>query len=58
MPMTAQPMSRGTRMRETRNSVEPERRAIERWAERVAAEAGLVDVDRTVAIVGRCADRA
>jgi Fur family transcriptional regulator, ferric uptake regulator len=37
-------------------SVEVEGRAIERWAERVAAEAGFVDVDHTVEIFGRCAD--
>jgi Fur family ferric uptake transcriptional regulator len=33
-----------------------EGRAIERWAENVAAEAGFVDVDHTVEIFGRCAD--
>ncbi len=37
-------------------SVEVEGRAIERWAENVAAEAGYVDVDHTVEIFGRCAD--
>jgi Fur family transcriptional regulator, ferric uptake regulator len=37
-------------------SVEVEGRAIERWAENVAAEAGFVDVDHTVEIFGRCAD--
>jgi Fur family ferric uptake transcriptional regulator len=37
-------------------SVEVEGRAIERWAESVAADAGFVDVDHTVEIFGRCAD--
>jgi Fur family ferric uptake transcriptional regulator len=37
-------------------SVEVEGRAIERWAERVAAEAGFVDIDHTVEIFGRCPD--
>ncbi|GAB3988687.1 Fur family transcriptional regulator [Actinoallomurus acanthiterrae] len=37
-------------------SVEVEGRAIERWAERVAAEAGFTDVDHTVEIFGRCPD--
>ena len=37
-------------------SVEVEGRAVERWAENVAAEAGFVDVDHTVEIFGRCAD--
>lgn len=37
-------------------SVEVEGRAVERWAERVAAEAGFVDVDHTVEIFGRCPD--
>src|SRR3954469_25250711 len=37
-------------------SVEGEGRAIERWAENVAAEAGFVDVDHTVEIFGRCPD--
>lgn len=35
-------------------SVEVEGRAIERWAERVAAEAGFVDIDHTVEIFGLC----
>jgi Fur family transcriptional regulator, ferric uptake regulator len=35
-------------------SVEVEGRAIERWTQRVAAEAGFVDVDHTVEIFGRC----
>jgi Fur family transcriptional regulator, ferric uptake regulator len=35
-------------------SVEVEGRVVERWAERVAAEAGFVDVDHTVEIFGRC----
>ncbi|MFC6083878.1 Fur family transcriptional regulator [Sphaerisporangium aureirubrum] len=37
-------------------SVEVEGTAVERWAERVAAEAGFVDVDHTVEIFGRCPD--
>jgi Fur family transcriptional regulator, ferric uptake regulator len=37
-------------------SVEVEGRDIERWAERVASEAGFVDVDHTVEIFGRCPD--
>jgi Fur family ferric uptake transcriptional regulator len=37
-------------------SVEVEGRAIERWAERVAAEAGFVDIDHTVEIFGLCPD--
>jgi Fur family ferric uptake transcriptional regulator len=35
-------------------SVEVEGRAIERWAARVATEAGFTDVDHTVEIFGRC----
>ena len=35
-------------------SVEVEGRAVERWAARVAAEAGFVDVDHTVEIFGLC----
>jgi Fur family transcriptional regulator, ferric uptake regulator len=35
-------------------SVEVEGRAVERWAEQVAAEAGFVDVDHTVEIFGLC----
>jgi Fur family transcriptional regulator, ferric uptake regulator len=35
-------------------SVEVEGRAIERWAERVATEAGYTDVDHTVEIFGLC----
>lgn len=35
-------------------SVEVEDRTVEHWAERVAAEAGFVDVDHTVEIFGRC----
>ena len=35
-------------------SVEVEERTVERWAERVAAEAGFVDVDHTVEIFGIC----
>jgi Fur family transcriptional regulator, ferric uptake regulator len=37
-------------------SVEVEGRAIERWAERVATEAGFIDVDHTVEIFGLCPD--
>ena len=37
-------------------SVEVEGTAVERWAERVAAEAGFVAVDHTVEIFGRCPD--
>jgi Fur family ferric uptake transcriptional regulator len=40
--------------RECGRSVEVEGRAIERWAQRVAAEAGFIDVDHTVEIFGRC----
>jgi Fur family ferric uptake transcriptional regulator len=29
---------------------------VERWADRVATEAGFVDVDHTVEIFGRCPD--
>jgi Fur family ferric uptake transcriptional regulator len=35
-------------------SVEVEGLAVERWARRVAAEAGFVDVDHTVEIFGLC----
>jgi Fur family ferric uptake transcriptional regulator len=35
-------------------SVEVEGRAVERWAEHVAAEAGFVDADHTVEIFGLC----
>ncbi len=35
-------------------SVEVEGRAVERWAHRVAAEAGFVDIDHTVEIFGLC----
>ncbi|WP_405140733.1 transcriptional repressor [Sphaerisporangium sp. NBC_01403] len=35
-------------------SVEVEGKAVERWADRVAAEAGFVDVDHTVEIFGVC----
>ena len=35
-------------------SVEVEGRAVERWAERVATEAGFTDVDHTVEIFGIC----
>jgi Fur family ferric uptake transcriptional regulator len=37
-------------------SVEVEGRAVEQWAERVAAEAGFTDVDHTVELFGRCPD--
>jgi Fur family ferric uptake transcriptional regulator len=37
-------------------SVEVEDRVIEHWAERVASEAGFVDVDHTVEIFGLCPD--
>ncbi|GAA0349890.1 Fur family transcriptional regulator [Actinoallomurus spadix] len=37
-------------------SVEVEGRTVERWAERVAAEAGFTDVDHTVEIFGLCPD--
>lgn len=37
-------------------SVEVEGRAVERWAERVAAETGFTDVDHTVEIFGLCPD--
>jgi Fur family ferric uptake transcriptional regulator len=35
-------------------SVEVEGRAVERWADRVAADAGFVDIDHTVEIFGLC----
>jgi Fur family transcriptional regulator, ferric uptake regulator len=35
-------------------SVEVEGRAVERWAEQVAAEAGFTEVDHTVELFGRC----
>jgi Fur family ferric uptake transcriptional regulator len=38
------------------HSVEVEGRAVERWADRVAAEAGFVDIDHTVEIFGHCPD--
>jgi Fur family transcriptional regulator, ferric uptake regulator len=37
-------------------SVEVEGRAVERCADRVAAEAGFVDIDHTVEIFGLCPD--
>ena len=37
-------------------SVEVEGRAVERWAEQVAAEAGFTDVGHTVELVGLCPD--
>jgi Fur family ferric uptake transcriptional regulator len=37
-------------------SVEVEGRAVEQWAERVAREAGFVDVGHTVELFGRCPD--
>ncbi len=35
-------------------SVEVEGRAVEQWAERVAAEAGFADVGHTVELFGLC----
>jgi Fur family ferric uptake transcriptional regulator len=35
-------------------AVEIEGRAVERWAEKLAAEHGFTDVDHTVEIVGTC----
>lgn len=35
-------------------SVEVEGRAVEKWAEKVAAEAGFTDVDHTVELFGLC----
>jgi len=35
-------------------SVEVEGRAVEQWAERVAAEAGFTDVGHTVELFGLC----
>ena len=35
-------------------SVEVEGRAVERWAEQVASEAGFADVDHTVELFGLC----
>jgi Fur family transcriptional regulator, ferric uptake regulator len=37
-------------------SVEVEGRAVEQWAERVAAEAGFTDVGHTVELFGLCPD--
>ena len=37
-------------------SVEVEGRAVERWADQVAAEAGFTDVGHTVELFGRCPD--
>ena len=37
-------------------SVEVEGRAVERWADKVAAEAGFTDVGHTVELFGRCPD--
>ena len=37
-------------------SVEVEGRPVERWAERVAAEAGFADVNHTVELFGLCPD--
>lgn len=36
------------------DTVEVEARAVERWAERIAAEHGFTDVDHTVEVFGRC----
>jgi Fur family ferric uptake transcriptional regulator len=38
------------------SSVEVEGRAMEQWAERVAAEAGFTEVDHTVELFGLCPD--
>lgn len=38
------------------SSVEVEGRAVERWAEKVAAGAGFTDVGHTVELFGRCPD--
>jgi Fur family ferric uptake transcriptional regulator len=35
-------------------SVEVEGRAVEQWAEKVAAEAGFTEVDHTVELFGLC----
>ena len=40
--------------RECGRSVEVEGRAVERWAEQVAAEAGFTAVDHTVELFGLC----
>lgn len=37
-------------------TVEVAGRAVERWAERVAAEHGFTDIEHTVEVVGRCPD--
>ena len=37
-------------------SVEVEGRAVERWAEQIATEAGFADVDHTVELFGVCPD--
>ncbi|GAA2400812.1 transcriptional repressor [Actinomadura vinacea] len=38
------------------HSVEVEGPAIERWAERVATEAGFTDIDHTMEVFGLCPD--
>ncbi|WP_020574543.1 Fur family transcriptional regulator [Actinopolymorpha alba] len=38
------------------HTVEVQGPAVERWAERVASEAGFVDVTHTVEVFGTCAD--
>jgi Fur family ferric uptake transcriptional regulator len=40
--------------RECGRSAEVEGRAVEHWAEQVAAEAGFVDVNHTVELFGMC----
>jgi Fur family ferric uptake transcriptional regulator len=42
--------------RDCGRSVEVEGRAVERWAEQVAAEAGFTDVGHTVELFGLCPD--
>jgi Fur family ferric uptake transcriptional regulator len=42
--------------RQCGRSVEVEGRAVERWAEQVAAEAGFTDVGHTVELFGLCPD--
>ena len=42
--------------RDCGKAVEVEGPAVERWAERVAAEHGFTDVSHTVEVFGRCAE--
>jgi Fur family transcriptional regulator, ferric uptake regulator len=42
--------------RDCGRSVEVEGRAVENWAEKVAAEAGFTDIGHTVELFGRCPD--